>query len=29
MNNANKGTGYDICLFCIWEDDETTDADDY
>ncbi|MBQ5446409.1 MAG: hypothetical protein IIT48_07075 [Lachnospiraceae bacterium] len=27
--NPEEGTGYDICPFCGWEDDGTTDIDEY
>lgn len=27
--NLDKGTGYDICPFCGWEDDGTTDKNEY
>ena len=27
--NKSKGTGYDICPLCGWEDDGTTDIDEY
>ncbi len=27
--NLNEGTGYDICPYCNWEDDGTTDIKDY
>ena len=27
--NSDEGTGYDICPFCGWEDDGTTDIDVY
>lgn len=27
--NLSEGTGYDICPYCNWEDDGTTDIKDY
>lgn len=27
--NPKEGTGYDICPYCKWEDDGTTDIDKY
>lgn len=29
LYDKNKGTGYDICPYCHWEDDGTTEIDDY
>lgn len=27
--NPEEGTGYDICPYCNWEDDGTTDIESY
>ena len=29
LYDKNEGTGYDICPYCHWEDDGTTEIDDY
>lgn len=29
VHNVQKGTGYDICRYCQWEDDGTTEVSKY